>query len=178
MKIVVGLGNPGEKYAGSRHNIGFGVIDNILKTYQAGPSYNKKFEAIIYSLDKDKLLVKPQTFMNVSGKSVNRIVNFYKVKSEDLLVVHDDVDLGFGDVRHQFGKTSAGHNGVQSIINAVGSEKFGRVRIGIGRPDPSSSGNQQIEKWILQKFDENSKEVDKMVERASEVVINWLKEKK
>jgi len=172
MKIVVGLGNPGEKYAGTRHNIGFSVIDAILKIYQAGPSYNKKFEALVYSLDKDRLLVKPQTFMNVSGKSVNRAVNFYKVIPEDLLVVHDDVDLEFGDVRHQFGKSSAGHNGVQSIIDAVGSEKFGRVRIGIGRPET----NQQIEKWVLQKFEKNSKEVDKLVDRVSEVVINWLRE--
>lgn len=176
MKVVVGLGNPGQTYANTRHNIGFLVIDEILKDYQAGPAYNKKFEAIIYSLDKDRLLVKPQTFMNVSGKSVNRIVNFYKVKPEDLLVVHDDVDLEFGDIRHQFGKSSAGHNGVQAVIDAVGSEKFGRVRIGIGRPHPQAGGGLGIDKWVLQKFKENTKEVGKLVERASEVVVNWLKE--
>lgn len=178
MRIVVGLGNPGQTYSNTRHNIGFMVIDEILKNYQAGPSYNKKFEALIYSLDKDRLLVKPQTFMNVSGKSVNRIVNFYKVKPEDLLVVHDDVDLEFGDIRHHFGKKSAGHNGVQSIIDAVGSEKFSRVRIGIGRPHPTAGEKIEIDKWVLQKFKENTKEVNKLVERASEVVVNWLKEKK
>lgn len=176
MKVVVGLGNPGQTYANTRHNIGFTVVDEILKTYHGSPQYNKKFEAIIYSLDKDRLLVKPQTSMNVSGKSVNRIVNFYKVKPEDLLVVHDDVDLEFGDIRHQFGKSSAGHNGVQSVIDAVGSEKFGRVRIGIGRPHPQVGGRQEIDKWVLQNFSENTVDVAKLIERASEVVINWLKE--
>jgi len=135
MKIVVGLGNPGEKYAGTRHNAGFMVIDEILKDYIAGPQYSKKFESIVYSLDKERLLVKPQTFMNVSGKSVNRVVNFYKTKPEDLLIVHDDVDLDFGEVKHQFGKGAAGHRGVQSIIDSLGSDQFNRVRIGIGRPD-------------------------------------------
>ena len=176
MKIVVGLGNPGQTYANTRHNIGFLVIDEILKDYQAGPSYNKKFEAIIYSLDKDRLLVKPQTFMNVSGKSVNRIVNFYKVKSEDLLVVHDDVDLEFGDIRHQFGKSSAGHNGVQSVIDAVGSEKFSSVRIGIGRPHLTAGEKIEIDKWVLQNFSENTVDVAKLIDRAIQVVINWLKE--
>ena len=176
MKVVVSLGNPGVKYAKTRHNIGFAVIDEILKTYHGSPQFNKKFEAIIYSMDKDRLLVKPQTFMNVSGKSVNRIVNFYKVKPENLLVVHDDVDLEFGDIRHQFGKSSAGHNGVQSIIDAVGSEKFGRVRIGIGRPQSPAGGKIEIDKWVLQNFSENKGDVAKLIERASEVVINWLKE--
>lgn len=175
MKIVVGLGNPGQTYAQTRHNIGFLVIDEILKTYHASPTYNKKFEAIIYSLDKERLLVKPQTFMNASGKSVNRIVNFYKVKQENLLVVHDDVDLDFGDVRHQFGRGSAGHKGVASIIEAVGSDQFGRVRIGIGRPDLPAGGQIDIEKWVLQNFSENQEEVHKLIDRSSEVVINWLK---
>lgn len=172
MKVVVGLGNPGEKYAGTRHNVGFLVIDEILKTYHGSPSYNKKFEAIIYSLDKDRLLVKPQTFMNVSGKSVNRISNFYKIKPEDLLVVHDDVDLEFGEIKHQFGRGSAGHNGVQSIIDSVGSDQFGRVRMGIGRPENKTV---EIENWVLQKFTEPSEQVESLIHKAAELVANWLK---
>ena len=172
MKLVVGLGNPGEKYAKNRHNVGFMVIDEILKQYVAGPQFNKKFDAIVYSLDKNRLLVKPQTFMNASGRSVNRIVNFYKVKPQGLLVVHDDVDLEFGDIKHQFGRGAAGHKGVESVIEALGSDQFNRVRIGIGRP----TGPLEVDDFVLQNFTENPQEVQNLVERASEVVINWLKE--
>ncbi|MEX0621453.1 MAG: aminoacyl-tRNA hydrolase [Candidatus Woykebacteria bacterium] len=176
MKVVVGLGNPGEKYSNTRHNIGFRVVDEILKTYHGSPTYNKKFESIIYSLDTDRLLLKPQTFMNSSGKAVNRVANFYKIKPEGLLVVHDDVDLNFGEIKHQFGISSAGHKGVQSIIEAVGSEQFGRVRIGVGRPNQPAGGKIDTESWVLQNFSEDTGETQKLVERAAEVVVNWLKE--
>lgn len=172
MKLVVGLGNPGEKYAKTRHNVGFRILDEILKTYAASPSFNKKFEAIVYSLDEDRLLVKPQTFMNVSGKAVNRLANFYKVKPEGLLVVHDDVDLEFGEVKHVFGRGSAGHKGVQSIIDATGSDQFSRVRVGIGRPNVPID----IEEWVLQNFTEDPADVEHLISRAAEVVINWLKD--
>jgi len=172
MKIVVGLGNPGEKYAHMRHNVGFMVVDEILKDYVAGPKYNKKFEAIIYSLDKDRLLAKPQTFMNISGKTVNRVVNFFKIKPEDLLIVHDDVDLEFGEIKHQFGRGAAGHKGVQSIVDSLGSDQFNRVRIGIGRPKDST----EVEKWVLQGFSEDKKKVDELIKKATEITVNWLKE--
>lgn len=172
MKLVVGLGNPGEKYAKNRHNVGFMVIDEILKQYVAGPQFNKKFDAIVYSLDKNRLLVKPQTFMNASGRAVNRIVNFYKVKPQGLLVVHDDVDLEFGEIKHQFGRGAAGHKGVESVVEALGSDQFNRVRVGIGRP----TGPVEVDDFVLQNFSENSQEVHNLVGRASEVVINWLRE--
>ncbi|OGY32775.1 MAG: aminoacyl-tRNA hydrolase [Candidatus Woykebacteria bacterium RIFCSPLOWO2_01_FULL_41_12] len=173
MRIVVGLGNPGEKYANTRHNAGFMVIDEILKDYVAGPKYNKKFEAIIYSLDKNRLLIKPQTFMNISGKTVNRVVNFYKIKPEDLLIVHDDVDLEFSEIKHQFGRGAAGHKGVQSIVDSLGSDQFNRVRIGIGRPKDST----EVEKWVLQGFSEEKSKVDELIKKATEITVNWLKEK-
>ena len=172
MKVVVGLGNPGQKYAQNRHNVGFAVVDEILKTYHGSPAYNKKFESIVYSLDKGRLLVKPQTLMNLSGRTVNRAVNFYKVKPAGLLVVHDDIDLEFGEVKHVFGRGSAGHKGVESIIEALGSDQFARVRVGIGRP----SFNIEIEKWVLQDFSEDPEEVRQLIQRSSEVVINWLRE--
>ena len=173
MKIVVGLGNPGEKYAHMRHNVGFMVVDEILKDYVAGPKYNKKFEAIIYSLDKDRLLAKPQTFMNISGKTVNRVVNFFKIKPEDLLIVHDDVDLEFGEIKHQFGRGAAGHKGVQSIVDSLGSDQFNRIRIGIGRPKDST----EMEKWVLQYFSEEKSKVEELIKKATEITVNWLKEK-
>jgi PTH1 family peptidyl-tRNA hydrolase len=172
MKLVVGLGNPGEKYAKNRHNVGFMVIDEILKQYVAGPQFNKKFDAIVYSLDKNRLLVKPQTFMNASGRAVNRIVNFYKVKPQGLLVVHDDVDLEFGEIKHQFGRGAAGHKGVESVIEALGSDQFNRVRVGVGRP----TGPIEVDDFVLQNFSEGSEEVQTLVERSSEVAVNWLKE--
>lgn len=173
MKIAVGLGNPGEKYAGSRHNIGFAVIDEILNDYVAGPRFNKKFDSITYSLDKNRLLLKPQAFMNLSGKAVNRVVNFYKVKAEDLMVIHDDVDLDFGEIKHQFGRGAAGHKGVQSIIDSLGSDQFNRVRIGVGR----SETGMDVDKWVLQKFSEDKDKVKDLLKKATEITINWLKEK-
>lgn len=172
MKVVVGLGNPGQKHAHNRHSVGFMVIDEILKQYAASPRASKKLQSILYFLDKKRILVKPQTFMNLSGRAVNRVVNFYKIKPEGLLVVHDDVDLEFGEVKHQFCRGAAGHRGVESIVEALGSEKFARVRIGVGRP----STQMDIDKWVLQNFSEDPGEVAKLIERASEVVINWFKE--
>jgi PTH1 family peptidyl-tRNA hydrolase len=172
MKVVVGLGNPGRKYVTNRHNVGFMVIDKILGQYSASPHASKKLQSIIYFLDKNRVLVKPQTFMNLSGRAVNRAVNFYKVKPEGLLVVHDDVDLEFGEVKHQFGRGAAGHKGAESVIEALGSDQFGRVRIGIGRP----SNQIDIDKWVLQNFSEDPSDVAKLIERASEVAVNWLRE--
>ncbi|OGY22106.1 MAG: aminoacyl-tRNA hydrolase [Candidatus Woykebacteria bacterium GWB1_45_5] len=172
MKVAVGLGNPGQTYAKNRHNVGFFVIDEILKQYVAGPQVSKKLQSILYFLDKKRILVKPQTFMNASGKAVNRAVNYYKVKPEGLLVVHDDVDLEFGEIKHQFGRGSAGHKGVESVIDALGSDQFNRVRVGIGRPNIPI----ETEDWVLQNFSEDSHKVQELIERASEVVINWLKE--
>jgi len=172
MKVVVGLGNPGEKYAKTRHNVGFLVIEEILKKYAASPHVSKKLQSILYFLDKKRILVKPQTFMNASGKAVNRVVNFYKVMPDGLLVVHDDVDLEFGDIKHQFGRGAAGHKGVDSVIEALGSDQFGRVRVGIGRPTTAV----EIEEWVLQNFSEDPGEVQNLIDRAAEVVINWLRE--
>ncbi len=174
MKIAVGLGNPGEKYARNRHNLGFMVLDQIIKTYVVSPHINKKFEAILYFLDKNKLLIKPQIFMNDSGRVVKRIINFYKLKPKDLLLVHDDVDLEFGRIKLQFARGSAGHKGVESVIEALGSVEFNRARIGIGRP-PAAAGPIETDDWVLQDFSQ-TEEIQTLVEEASKVVINWLKE--
>lgn len=174
MKIIVGLGNPDGKYAKNRHNLGFMVIDEIIKTYVVSPHINKKFEAILYFLDKNKLLIKPQIFMNDSGRAVRKVVNFYKCSPKNLLVVHDDVDLEFGQIKLQFARGSAGHKGVESVIEALESVEFNRVRIGIGRP-PSAAGPIETDDWVLQDFSQTEK-IQTLVEKASEVVINWLKE--
>lgn len=172
MKLVVGLGNPGERYANTRHNVGFVVLDEIIIKYVASPHVNKKLGAIIYSLDKERMLLKPQTFMNRSGGPVANIVRFYKIKPEDLLVVHDDVDLSFGEIKHQFARGSAGHKGVESIINSLGTEEFNRVRVGVGQPQ----GQMETDAWVLQKFskEEEESKLQEITTRAVELVTNWL----
>ena len=175
MKLVVGLGNPGEKYAQTRHNFGFMVLDEIIKRYVASSHVNKKLGAILYFLDKERLLLKPQTFMNRSGGPVANIVRFYKIAPENLLVIHDDVDLTFGDIKHQFARGSAGHKGVESIVESLGTSKFNRIRVGIGRP----SIPMETDAWVLQKFSgEDGRELQGIISKATEVVVNWLKGQK
>lgn len=172
MKLVVGLGNPGERYAKTRHNVGFMVLDKLIKKYVATPQSNKKLGAILYSLDKERILLKPQTFMNSSGGPIANIVRFYKIKPEGLLIVHDDVDLPFGEVKQQFARGSAGHRGVQSIIDSLGTEGFNRVRIGVGRPPEK----METDAYVLQKFSESEGELTTVLQKAVDIVSSWLKE--
>ncbi len=184
MKIVVGLGNPGERYAQSRHNVGFMVIDEIIRKYVASPHVNKKLGAILYYLDKERLLLKPQTFMNRSGGPVANIVRFYKIKPENVLVVHDDVDLAFGEIKKQFARGAAGHRGVESIMDSLKTDGFNRVRVGVGRPDPEVHGNldlpagrQELDAWVLQKFSGGEKEkLRQALQKAVDLIADWLKE--
>lgn len=167
MKLIVGLGNPGAEYAGTRHNLGFEVIDALVSGKKASPEVNKKMQAIVYKLP-DVILLKPQTFMNLSGVSVVAAVNFYKINLNDLLVIHDDVDFELGEVKHQFDRSSAGNKGVESIIKALNSQAFNRLRLGIGHSEFETSDH------VLQKFSAVEKEiVERMINRAAEVAQNW-----
>jgi peptidyl-tRNA hydrolase, PTH1 family len=150
MKLIVGLGNPGEKYKNTRHNMGFMKVDDMMADLQDRSqwSFEKKFNAEMVKV-KDTIFAKPQTFMNNSGDSVSKLVNFYNINLQDLLVVHDDVDLELGKVKEQFGVGSAGHKGVQSIIDALGSQDFWRMRVGIGRP---ADNKMDLEDWVLGDF--------------------------
>ena len=147
MKIVVGLGNPGEKYEKHRHNVGFLVLDSLARAQGLDWKLEKKFNAYIAKHD-NTLLVKPQTFMNNSGESVSAILNFYKVDAEDLTVVHDDLDLPLFEVKRQFGVGAAGHHGIESIIGRLSTKEFWRVRVGIGRP----VNGQSPEDFVLSNF--------------------------
>ncbi len=133
MKLIVGLGNPGEKYQNNRHNAGFMVVDALAKLAQFSIfnfQFSKKFNAEVLQAD-DVLLVKPQTFMNDSGKAVAAICHFYKVKYEDLYIVHDDLDIQLGNYKIQHGKGPKVHNGLRSIEEKLGTEKYWNVRIGV-----------------------------------------------
>jgi len=144
--IIIGLGNPGEKYNKTRHNIGFEIIDQIKETNNF-PNFklSKKFKALISEKDK-VILVKPQTFMNLSGQSVKAIASFYKTK--DLIVIHDDIDLTIGKIRISKNRGSAGHKGVESIIKEIGKD-FTRIRIGV---QPKTGKPINTESFVLKKF--------------------------
>lgn len=161
MKAIIGLGNPGIKYKKTRHNIGFMAIDFLQKKMKLQKlNFNKKFNSEI-SKTSHLLLAKPQTFMNNSGDAVYKILSFYKITSEDLVVIHDDIDLEFGTLRESKNRGSAGHNGVQSIIDKIKTKNFTRFRIGIGKPPQ----NIPPDIFVLQKFmKENLKELNNCFE--------------
>ena len=150
MKLIVGLGNPGKEYEKCRHNTGFILLDNFASEKDLKWKFSKKFESEIAEFG-DMVFAKPQTFMNNSGIAVSKLVNFYKISLDDLVVIHDDVDLSLGVMKKQKGKNAAGHHGVEDIIEKLGSKDFWRIRIGVGKPQNS---NIPVDKWVLQNFGE------------------------
>lgn len=178
MKIILGLGNPGEKYILTRHNVGFFLVDKIKEKY-AFPdfAFNKNFNAEIAKgkiADTEIILAKPQTFMNLSGKATQAILSFYKLTSDDLLVIHDDLDIALGKYKIATDSSSAGHNGVQDIIEKIGTQKFRRVRIGIGQEtDGTPVCRLGAHDFVLQKFpleemaalDQLQKDIEQEVEK-------------
>lgn len=172
--MIVGLGNPGEKYENTRHNAGFRVLDQIAKKKNLTFSYKKEFETRFCEIGVAKL-AQPQTYMNESGRAVAKLKNYWKISSPDILVVYDDVDLDPGKIRITFGGSSAGHKGVQSVIDNIG-EDFWRMRLGIGKNEKVTT-----EKWVLQKFTaaENKiiiRIVDTVVDKMLKSLSNNLKE--
>ena len=163
MHLVVGLGNPGRKYEGNRHNVGFMAVDELRRA--AGlPDFKEKFSAVWTKGDSFALL-KPTTFMNLSGDSVQPASSFLKVPPSDIIVLHDELDIPFGDVRLKQGGGHAGHNGLRSIIERLGTPDFLRIRIGIGRPPPGFRGD--VADYVLQDFDASSRaELPAIVDRA------------
>jgi len=163
MKIIVGLGNPGEKYKNNRHNTGFIILDKLANMWGVGWEYNKKVNAEIVRInEKDLLLLKPQTFMNDSGKAVANAIKFFGIPTNNLLVVHDDVDMGPLQIKTSNNSSSAGHHGVQDIIDKLGTQEFSRLRVGIGRPT-FQNGNvlqqsQDIEKYVFEDFSQTELE--------------------
>lgn len=169
MKLIIGLGNPGSKYQSTRHNIGFLALDKIASSHDISVSL-KGFDAW-YGKGKitntPVLLAKPQTFMNISGVSVRKLVDYFKIDLEDIIVVHDDIDLPFNTIRLKAGGGHAGHKGIISIIDDLGDPAFIRVRIGIGKPLDSMS----VERYVLEPFtDDEIKLLPHITETASDAV--------
>lgn len=168
MKLIVGLGNPGEKYAQFRHNLGFAVLDALAKQFRVQSSWfvDRKFksEIINYQLPTTNyqlVLAKPVTYMNNSGIAVSGLVNYFKVKPTDVIVIHDELDLPLGKIKVRLGGAAAGHHGVESIIESLGTDQFIRIRLGIGGSSFSA------EKFVLQPFLHSEKsQVKHMIKKA------------
>lgn len=136
MYLIVGLGNPEEEYSKTRHNMGFNTINKVSQQYDIEVKQNK-FQALYGSgiIEKEKvILLKPQTYMNLSGNSVKEIMNFYKVDNDKILVIYDDMDIEPGKIKIRKKGSAGGHNGMKSIIQMIGTDEFPRIRVGIGRP--------------------------------------------
>jgi len=145
MLVLVGLGNPEAKYKLNRHNVGFMTIDSIVANYKLAP-YKTKFQSQIITKkinDTPVIFSKPQTFMNLSGKSIGNILNFYKLKCENVIVIHDDLDLNLGIVKTKIGGSSGGHNGLKSLDSIIG-KNYRRLRIGIGHPGDKTLVNNYV----------------------------------
>ena len=171
--LIIGLGNPGKEYAANRHNIGFMAIDAFAKQYRI---INMKVQAkaIVYSgsLNGHKvILAKPQTFMNLSGQSVQALVNFYKLPLENIIIVHDDLDLPFGVLRIRPEGGAGGQNGIRSIIEKLGTNIFPRMRLGIDRPP----GRMDAAAYVLQDFNKDQAEVlPTLLDKAVDGLNTWL----
>lgn len=169
IRLIAGLGNPGERFAGTRHNAGFMVIDKILEKLRGTFSEKPYHNTVVWEgrcKGSKLLLQKPLTFMNLSGEAVELIARKNKVSSAEILVIFDDMDLPLGRIRIRDGGSSGGHNGVESIINELGSADFARVRIGIGRGEPDT----QIDHVLSEFADEEKKVFDQIVDTAAEAV--------
>ena len=180
MKLVVGLGNPGSEYTKTRHNVGFMALDFLQKAFSASVfCEDKKSSSLMANslIDQEKiLLVKPNTFMNESGKAVRALVDFYKLAPNDIVVIHDDLDIAPATMRTTESSRAAGHNGVQDIIEKLGTQDFFRIRIGIGRPTEVNGACMPSHDFVLQNFSEE--ELDNLTElfpKIKEEVFAFLK---
>jgi len=171
MKLVVGLGNPGGKYAGTRHNVGFDVVDLLAQSPSAG-RFQSRFQAQVADLleGSDKLLlVKPETFMNLSGRAVRQVLDFYQLPVEALLVVCDDINLPLGKLRARARGTHGGHNGLRDIQNHLGTTEYSRLRIGVDAPPEDAA----IE-HVLSRFRPVERRVmEEAVQLAVQAVVVW-----
>lgn len=175
MKIIVGLGNPGREYSETRHNVGFMTIDELAGRWKI-VNWRSRHEALVGEHrigDEQLLLVKPQTFMNLSGNAVGAVANWYKVKVEDIIVINDDLDLPTGRLRLRTKGGSGGHRGIESLLMQLGQDTFARVRIGIGRPPDG----WQTADYVLGRFNSvESPLIEVSINKAADAVESIIKQ--
>lgn len=188
MKLIVGLGNPGDKYESSRHSVGFMVLDHLLKDLEPVRetvwSQEDKFKSQVYLLDYEPkkgqlervILAKPQTYMNNSGMAVSLIAKYYKVDPSDIWIVNDELDLPLGFIKIRFGGASAGHHGVESIIESLSTDKFWRFRIGIGEEKTGRKGKiKPMDEFVLSAFSGSDKsKARQMVKKGAKALAAAL----
>lgn len=174
MYLIVGLGNPESDYSKTRHNMGFNVINKISEKYKIEVS-KKKFDSLIGDglIEGEKvILLKPQTYMNLSGKAIAQVVNFYKISLENIIVIYDDIDVEKGLIRIRKKGSSGSHNGMKSVVEELGTEEFARVRVGIGKP---KYDNDMINYVIGAMSEEDAEILDKGTDKAKDAIIDILK---
>lgn len=173
MKLIVGLGNIGQQYTGTRHNLGFMVVDRLAgeldSKFEKQPSIFKDME-IARNQEQEIILLKPHTFVNLSGKAIQPVMHYYKIDPSDVWVVHDDLDLEFGTLRIRQGGSSGGHNGLKSVIEQIG-ENFGRIRLGIGN-EALNNPIPAID-FVLQKFTkEETGQLNPIIEQTARIILD------
>jgi len=173
--LIVGLGNPGKKYHFNRHNIGFLALDIFAKQFQAESQWKKESDCELLKFkidDQQVLLLKPQTFMNLSGSPVQRLLSFYKIDIKNLLVIQDELEIGFGKVRFHFDRGHAGHNGIRDISEKLGTNAYARLKLGVGRPpNPQMS----VGDYLLQNFsDEEMNQLEKYLASSRDLIESFI----
>ena len=172
MKLIIGLGNPGKEYENTRHNCGFMVMDRLCDKLNVSID-NNKFKGLYTKIKyqgQDVVLLKPQTFMNLSGESVRAVMDFFKIDVEDILVIYDDMDMPVGKLRLRTSGSAGGHNGIKNIIQHVSSQDFKRIRVGIDR-----NPRIKVVDYVLSRFKSDEMEmISQGIEAASDAVIDYL----
>ncbi|MGH7885051.1 MAG: aminoacyl-tRNA hydrolase [Thermodesulfobacteriota bacterium] len=171
--LIVGLGNPGQEYKNTRHNIGFEVVDKLAEKFNeelTKNGYSSLYTEIAYS-GSSLYLVKPKTFMNNSGRAVYEIKSFYKIPTQNMIVIYDELDIPLGNLKIKSGGGAAGHNGIRSILNSTGEADFIRIRFGIGKP----KSRDKTVSHVLSRFEKDEKQsVDDNVDTACEAVLEII----
>ena len=174
MKIIVGLGNPGIKYAGTRHNMGFSAITGISDHFDI-PFNKKECKAVTghgFIGTEKVVLAKPQTFMNLSGEAVRELLNFYKCTAEDLIIIYDDIDLDVGKIRIRSHGSAGGHNGIKSIIQNIGTEEFDRIKIGVGhKPENFDLIDHVLGRFPKEQLEDVRDSVSRAVLACEEIIM-------
>ena len=172
--MIVGLGNPGKEYVNTRHNLGFMFLDYLEEKYNF-KIYTRKFNSLIseiYLNNEKVIFVKPQTYMNLSGQAVQKVMKFYKINSKDILVIFDDLDIPFGEVRYKQNGSGGTHNGMKNIVQMINTKEFPRIKIGIGN---IKHEKQDLKDFVLEKFSKSQKdEINNIFEKAYEKLLLFL----
>lgn len=174
MRFVVGLGNPGPKYAGTRHNVGYDIVDYLAAAPHCGP-FRSKFQSLIAEMSEagePVLLVKPETYMNLSGRAVRQLLDFYKLDPTQVLIICDDFHLPLGKLRVRSQGSHGGHNGLRNIQECLGTDAYPRLRVGVGQPEPGEAID-----FVLSRFKPAEKSaIAEAIARAADCVLLWIRQ--